>query len=132
LLGKANLHPLAFYTIKITSPDGTPCSSETAGLLQRYPVAATKFKFIGKETERGWEQSEDISTLLPRLKHYGENRNFAGEQLQERLNKIPLAFLQSQTGLSRHTVVRARRGQSIRKKSLRLLKSVIQKMPTAN
>jgi hypothetical protein len=114
---------------KSLAPDGTPCSSETAGLLQRYPVVATKFKFIGKETERGWEQSEDISTLLPRLKHYGENRNLVDEQLQKHLNQISLAFLQSQTGLSRHTIVRARRGQSIRKNSLRLLKSVIQKMP---
>jgi excinuclease ABC subunit A len=34
--------------------------------VRRYPVTATGFHFIGKETERGWEQSEDISTLLPR------------------------------------------------------------------
>jgi hypothetical protein len=31
---------------------------------KRYPVTATAFHLIGKETERGWEQSEDISTLI--------------------------------------------------------------------
>jgi hypothetical protein len=33
-------------------------------MLMHYPVTASGFHFIGKETERGWEQAEDISTLL--------------------------------------------------------------------
>lgn len=115
---------------KSLAPDGTPCSSETTGLLKRYPVTALQFSLMGKETERGWEQSEDISTLLPTLKHYGEKQNSADEGLRTRLNQIPLAFLQIQTGLSRHTIVRARRGQPVHKTSLRLLKTVVHKMPT--
>jgi len=41
---------------------------EATGLLRRYPVTASEFHLIGKETERG--QAEDISTLLPSLKRY--------------------------------------------------------------
>jgi hypothetical protein len=32
------------------------------GLLKRYPVTASGFPLIGKETERGWEQADDTST----------------------------------------------------------------------
>jgi hypothetical protein len=115
---------------KSLAPDGTPCVSDTAGLLNRYPVIATTFHLLGKETERGWEHSEDITTLMPTLKHYGESHNSADVGLQTHLKQIPLAILQDHTGLSRHTIVRARRGQPIHNKSLRLLKTVVHKMPT--
>jgi hypothetical protein len=52
---------------KSVAPDGTPCKADSRGLLRRYPVTASEFQLIGKETERGWEQAEDISTLLPSL-----------------------------------------------------------------
>jgi len=55
---------------KSLAPDGTPCKAETSGLLGRYPVTASGFHLIGKETERGWGQDDDISTLLPSLVHY--------------------------------------------------------------
>jgi len=51
-------------------------------------VTASKFHLIGKETERGWEQSEDISTLLPSLVRY-QNGSIAGERLRQRLLQIP-------------------------------------------
>ena len=56
---------------KSFAPDGTPCKADSAGLLKRYPVTATGFHLIGKETERGWEQNDDISTLMPSLVRYG-------------------------------------------------------------
>lgn len=55
---------------KSLAPDGAPRTAESRGLLRRYPVTASGFHLIGKETKRGWEQSEDISTLLPSLLHY--------------------------------------------------------------
>jgi hypothetical protein len=75
-------------------------------------VTATSFHLIGKETERGWEQNDDISTLMPPLVRYGSDTGVADEQLRKRLLAIPLAFLEFETGLSRHTIVRARRGPS--------------------
>jgi hypothetical protein len=38
---------------KSFGPDGTSCKAESAGLLKRYPVTATGFHLIGKETNEG-------------------------------------------------------------------------------
>ena len=113
---------------KSLAPDGSPCKSDSAGLLRRYPVTATSCNLIGKETERGWEQSDDISTLMPSLVRYGLDSGIADEKLRKRLLEIPLAFLEHETGLSRHAVVRARRGQPVHTRSLRLLKNVLRKV----
>jgi len=53
----------------------------------------------------------------------------AAERLRKRLLEIPLAYLESETGLSRHKIVRARRGLPIHARSLRLLKDVVRKVP---
>jgi hypothetical protein len=79
------------------APDGTPCKKDTRGLLRRYPVTATAFHYIGKETARGWEQAEDISTLLPSLVRYQHN-GIASERLRQRLLEIPLAILERKNG----------------------------------
>jgi hypothetical protein len=107
---------------KSSAPEGGRCRPDTAGLLKRYPVTVTSFHLIGKETERGWEQNDDVSTLMPSLVRYGCDTGIADEQLRKRLLATPLAFLEFETGLSRHTIVRARRSQPVHARSLRLLK----------
>ena len=114
---------------KSSAPDGGLCKAATAGLLKRSPVTATGFHLIGKETERGWEQADDVSTLMPSLVRYGFDNGVAEEQLRKRLLEIPLAFLEFETGLSRHTIVRARRKQSVHSRSLRLLGNAVSKVP---
>ena len=114
---------------KSFAPDGTPCKADSTGLLKRYPVTATGFHLIGKETERGWEQNDDMSTLMPSLVRYGLNSGIADERLRTRLLEIPLAYLESETGLSRHTIVRARRGQPVHARSMGLSQTVVQQVP---
>jgi hypothetical protein len=114
---------------KSAAPDGSTCKADSAGLLKRYPVTATGFHLIGKETERGWEQNDDISTLMPSLVRYGLNSGIADERLRKRLLQIPLAFLEGETGLSRHTILRARRAQLVHARSMRLLRMVVRKVP---
>lgn len=75
---------------------------------------------MGKETERGWEQSEDISTLLPSLMRY-QDRCVAEERLRQRLLRIPLDVLERETGLSRHSIIRARAGKRLHPRTLELL-----------
>jgi hypothetical protein len=70
-----------------------PCNPDSQGQLQRYPVTASEFILIGKETERGQEQAKDISTLLPALMRYDQNAGIANQQLRERLNKMSLKGL---------------------------------------
>ncbi len=110
---------------KSLAPDGTPCRSDSHGLLKRYPVTACAFHLIGKETERGWEQAEDISTLLPSLKRYDRNAGTVNQPLRERLKKVSLNALQKETGLSRHTILRVRRGQRVQLRSLRLIAATV-------
>lgn len=117
---------------KSSAPDGSRCRPNTAGLLQRYPVTATSFHLIGKETERGWEQNDDISTIMPSLVRYGLDSGIADERLRKRLLEIPLAFLEFETGLSRHTIVRVRRGLPVHARSLGLLKNVVRRVPVRN
>jgi hypothetical protein len=107
---------------KSLAPDGNPCKADSHGLLRRYPVTASGFHLIGKENERGWEQAEDISTLLPSLKRYGRNIGTMNESLRERLQKMSLDALQRDTGLSRHTILRAREGKGVHPRSLKLFR----------
>jgi hypothetical protein len=110
---------------KSLAPDGTASRAETCGLLGRYPVTASGFHLIGKETERGWEQSEDISTLLPSLVHYQDKSSEAVRTLQKTLQETSLSTLQRRTGLSRHTILRARQGERVRPRSLRRLQMLL-------
>jgi hypothetical protein len=107
--------------VKSLGPNGERCKSDTRGLLKRYPVTASGFRYIGKETERGWEDAEDVSTLMPELLKYAEDRRLANEQLRERLQQIPLRTLQRDTGLSRHSIIRARRGERVHPRTIQLL-----------
>jgi hypothetical protein len=75
-------------------------------------------------TERGWEQAEDVSTLSPSLKRYEQNTGTISQLVRERLRKMSLNALQKKTGLSRNTIVRARRGQRVHPKSLHLLNRI--------
>jgi hypothetical protein len=59
----------------------------------RYPVTATEFHLIGKATERGWEQNDDISTLMPLLKRYITHAETVNNRLQELLLKMPFDSL---------------------------------------
>ena len=53
-------HPEA----KSLGPDGEPCKSDTRGLLGRSHIIAGKHRRIGKESDRRWEEGDDIESLL--------------------------------------------------------------------
>jgi hypothetical protein len=111
---------------KSLAPDCGMCEADSNGLLRRYPVTANpEFHLIGKETERGWEQAEDISTLLPSLKRYDRETGTTNHLLRKCLKEISLNTLQKETGLSRNTILRARRGQRVHSRSLQRLRAVL-------
>jgi hypothetical protein len=105
---------------KSLAPDGTPCKFDTRGLLKRCPVTASGFRRIGKETEPGWEHDDDISTLLAELVRYDQPKA-TSIRLQEKLRRIPIDTLQAETGLSRHTILRARTGKRVHARTIELL-----------
>jgi hypothetical protein len=60
-------HPEA----KSLGPDGKPCTPETRGLLGRSHIIAGKHRRIGKESERRWEEGDDLESLMYVPVEYG-------------------------------------------------------------
>jgi len=60
-------HPEA----KSLAPDGTPCGADTNGLLKRAHVIAGEIRYVGKETDRKWEEGGEISVLEFAATEYG-------------------------------------------------------------
>jgi hypothetical protein len=58
--------------------------------------------------------------VLPSLLRYDQNTGVATELLWESVNKLSLNFLQKETGLSRNTIIRVRRGERVHARSLQL------------
>lgn len=78
-------HPEA----KSLAPDGTPCEAHTSGLLQRAHVTAGEFRYVGKETDRKWEEGDDISVLEFKTTEYGRStRVVASEEVRSDIGKI--------------------------------------------
>jgi hypothetical protein len=115
---------------KSLSPDGKPCSSSTAGLLRRVPIiAADEFRIIGKETNRRWEEEEDISLFNSRVVEYRPKetkRMISDPILRNEMLEIPFSEREwaDVTDLSRNTIHAALKGKQIRKATaLRLSKA---------
>jgi len=64
------MHPEA----KSLAPDGTPCTADTRGLLQRAHVIAGEIRYVGKETDRKWEEGDEISVLEFAATEYGRKQ----------------------------------------------------------
>jgi hypothetical protein len=44
--------------------DGQPCKSNTRGLLERAHIIAGRHRRIAKESDRRWEEGDDLESLL--------------------------------------------------------------------
>jgi hypothetical protein len=117
-------HPEA----KSLAPDGGSCGSATAGLLRRTSVTSDGFRYIGKETDRRWEQGEDISMLDPFVLEYRPNetaRLTTDSELQRRANQVSIRTLAEAAEVSDRTVKAARKGKRLRKSTVARLAKVL-------
>jgi len=121
LIKRYRWHPEA----KSLAPDGTPCTSRTTGLLKRTPVhAALPFRYIGKETNRRWEQGEDISILVSKTLEYSPNETanmVTDPALQRAARSMSIRALAKSANVSDKTVKAARSGQRLRRSTIRKL-----------
>lgn len=93
----------------------------TTGLLTRMPVHAHSIQLIGKETDRRWEQGEDISLLDSKLTIYRPNETkklAVDSELQQAVRKVSRRELARTSGLSENTIKRARRGERLQKATI--------------
>ena len=94
---------------------GEPCSADTQGLLQRAHIVANWPPiYIGKESDRHWEEGEDLSLLDFRTIEY-RRRGYAvatAEQIA-RIEKAGKRELMRR-GINQHTLEKICAGEPVR------------------
>ena len=96
-------HPEA----KSLAPDGSPCKADTKGLLQRAHIVAGEIRFIGKETDRKWEEGDEISILESRTTEYGRSgKVVASEEIKNKITEIGINKCARESGFDRKNFIR--------------------------
>jgi hypothetical protein len=96
-------HPEA----KSLAPDGGACRPETIGLLGRAHVIAGEIRYVGKETDRKWEEGGEISLLEFSATEYGRKRKvLASEEVKAAIQKIGINRCARESGFDRKNFVR--------------------------
>jgi hypothetical protein len=118
-------HPEA----KSLGPDGKQCGPRTEGLLIRTPVTAEiPFRYIGKETDRRWEQGEDISMLDSKIVEYSPNetaRLVCDSELQQLVRHVSIRKLARAARVPANTVKAARRGDRLQRSTVNKLRKAL-------
>jgi hypothetical protein len=111
LLDSYQNHPEA----KSLGPDGKPCEFDTRGLLQRAHIVANWPPiYIGKESDRHWEEGEDLSLLDFKAIEYKRRGNaVADPEHLTRIAKVPKREFMRR-GINQHTLEKICRRKPVR------------------
>ncbi len=122
LLDSYQNHPEA----KSLGPDGNPCDFDTRGLLQRAHIAANWPPiYIGKESDRHWEEGEDLSLLEFKAIEYRRTGNAVADDEQlARIAKVPKREFMRR-GINQHTLEKICRREPVRASRLAKVLSVL-------
>jgi hypothetical protein len=90
---------------KSVGPNGKPCESDTRGLLQRaHIVANCPPIYIGKESDKHWEEGEDLSLLeFKAIEYRRKGYAIATDEQLEKISKIPKREFMRR-GINQHTL----------------------------
>jgi hypothetical protein len=111
LLDSYQNHPEA----KSLAPNGKPCEFDTRGLLQRAHIVANWPPiYIGKESDKHWEEGEDLSLLDFKAVEYKRKGNAVSsdEQLARIANVPKREFMRR--GINQHTLEKIRAKEPVR------------------
>jgi hypothetical protein len=96
-------HPEA----KSLAPDGSQCGPETRGLLQRAHIIAGEFRYTGKETDRKWEEGDDLSIVEFKTTEYGRSKKVvASEETKNKILEIGINKGARESGFDRKNFIR--------------------------
>ncbi len=117
---------------KSLAPDGNECQADTRGLLKRASVVAGRIIPVGKETDKHWDQGEDLSLLDFHILNYAENENMvlADDAFRDRVRQYGIRKLMRATGLHQHTIEAIRSGKTVRRATLQRVQAVLKNLPT--
>jgi hypothetical protein len=104
-------HPEA----KSVAHDGSPCKYDTRGLLQRaHVIADWPPIYIGKESDKHWEEGEDLSLLDFKAIEYKRKGNaIATDEQLARVTNVPKREFMRR-GISQHTLEKICRREPVR------------------
>jgi hypothetical protein len=129
VLWRHYLHP----EDKSLAPNGELCAAYTCGLLQRRPIKALlPFVLIGKEIERKSQEGEEISVLenvgpIQYSQRQTLKTRPCAPALVKRLSQFSLKQLEG-SGLTRDTIIRARRGERVHPSTCTNLAEIVQEL----
>jgi len=106
-------HPEA----KSLGPDGQPCKSQTRGLLQRAHIVAGELVYVGKETDRKWEEGEDISVVAFRPVQYRMRKVIASETVISETLRIGIKKCARESGIDRNVIRKITRREYVRRRT---------------
>ena len=111
LLDSYQNHPEA----KSLAPDGMPCESDTRGLLQRAHVTANWPPiYIGKESDRHWEEGEDLSLLdFTTIEYKPKGYAIATDEQLVRIKQVPKREFMRR-GVNQHTLEKICKREPVR------------------
>lgn len=79
----------------------------TKGLLRRVHVIAGEFRYVGKETDRKWEEGDEISILEFAATEYGRtNRIVASEEVKNDIKDVGINKCARESGFDRKNFIR--------------------------
>lgn len=103
LLVEYQEHPEA----KSLGPDGASCTAETSGLLKRAHIIAGELRYVGKETDRKWEEGDDLSLLEFKTTEYGRaTRVVASEEVKKQIAEVGINKCARESGFDRKNFIR--------------------------
>src|SRR5215470_20230368 len=77
------------------------------GVLQRAHVIAGEIRYIGKETDRKWEEGDEISVLEFAATEYGrKGKVIASEEVKSAIQKIGINKCARESGFDRKNFIR--------------------------
>lgn len=108
-------HPEA----KSLAPDGAPCKADTRGLLRRAHIVAGDLRYVGKETDRKWEEHDDLSILEFKTTEYGRSKKVvASEEVKCEILRIGINKCARESGFDRKNFIRKLlRGSPVKRNS---------------
>jgi predicted transcriptional regulator len=84
---------------------------------------------VGKETDRRWEQGEDLSLVEFTSLEYQQSKHVvAGEDIKRDILKTGIRKLERATGVSHHTLDKILKGEWVRRKTLAKVVRQVQSM----
>ena len=79
----------------------------TSGLLRRAHVVAGEIRYVGKETDRKWEEGDDISVLEFNTTEYGRSTKvIASEEIKKKILEIGINKCARDSGFDRKNFIR--------------------------